>query len=263
MSVQDISASGSHDGPAKVSLLYDPQVRAIVSQALLLIAVLWVGYEFVQNARLNLEKQNIASGFGFLSNTAGFGIIQSLIPYSEEMSYGRTFLVGLFNTLLVAVIGVILATILGFILGVARLSKNWVIAKLATVYVEIVRNIPLLLQIFFWYFAVLRAVPQKREKWSFFFDSVHLNIYGLWGPKPIFGPGSSFTVYALLIGIIISIVIATWSKKRQEATGQQFPVGWTSIGLILGLPLVAFFITGMPISLEPPEFVDTGPLLPP
>ena len=260
MAVQDIAHNATQE-PSKASLLYDPKVRAIISQVLLILLIAWAGYEIVTNAVTNLAKQNIASGFGFLNNTAGFGIIQTLIPYSETSSYGRAFLVGLFNTLLVAAIGIVLATVVGFLLGVARLSKNFVISTLATCYVEIVRNIPLLLQLFFWYFAVLRAVPDKRDRWSFLFDTLQLNIMGLRGPAPVFGPGSSFTVWAFLIGVVASIFYARWARKRQEATGQQAPVLYTSLGLIIGFPLVVFLITGMPISLEFPVFNDTGPLL--
>ena len=260
MAVQDIAHNATQE-PSKASLLYDPKVRAIISQVLLILLIAWMGYEIVTNAVTNLAKQNIASGFGFLNNTAGFGIIQTLIPYSETSSYGRAFLVGLFNTLLVAIIGIVLATIVGFLLGVARLSKNFVISTLATCYVEIIRNIPLLLQLFFWYFAVLRAVPDKRDRWSFLFDTLQLNIMGLRGPAPVFEPGSSFTVWAFVIGVIASIVFSRWAHKRQEATGQQYPVLYASLGLIIGLPFFVFLVTGMPISLEYPVFNDTGPLL--
>jgi ABC-type amino acid transport system permease subunit len=125
---------------------------------------------------------------------------------------------------------------------------------------NLVRNIPLLLQIFFWYFAVLRAVPGKREKWSLF-DLFHLNIAGLRGPKPIFAAGSEFIGYALIIGIIATVFVARWAHKRQDATGQQFPTFWTGVGLILGLPVLTFFLSGMPISLDYPVFLDTGPKL--
>lgn len=246
--------------PSKASFIYDPKIRGIFYQVALITVVVWLGYEIITNTAANLARQNIASGPGFLNNTAGFGIITSLVEYSETSSYGRAIFVGFLNTLLVAFIGVILATILGFILGVARLSNNWIIARLATVYVEIVRNLPLLLQIFFWYFAVLRAVPGKREAWSLF-DSFHLNISGLRGPAPVFGDGSSWVVYAFIAGIIGTIGLRIWARKRQEETGQQFPVFWAALGLIFGFPIVVFFLTGMPITLQFPVFVDEGPIL--
>lgn len=179
--------------PAKASLIYDPKVRGIFYQIVLVAVIVWLGWEIVTNAARNLEQQNISSGFGFLENTAGFGIIQALIPYSEASSYGRALVVGILNTFLVAFIGVLLATIIGFIVGVARLSNNWVISKLAYVYIEVIRNIPLLLQIFFWYFAVLRAVPNPRNSVDFL-GMFFLNNRGVFMPRPIFGEGSLLIV---------------------------------------------------------------------
>jgi len=250
----------SAEAPARASLMNDPKIRGIFYQVLLVAVLVFSGWFIVSNTITNLEQQNIASGFGFLDNTAGFGIIQSLVPYAETSSYGQALFVGFLNTLLVAVVGIFFATILGFIVGVARLSQNWVISKIAYWYVEILRNVPLLLQIFFWYFAVLRAVPGKRDKWSLF-DTFHLNIAGLRGPKPIFEAGSDIVVYALLAAVAGMIVISRWARKRQEATGEQFPVFLTGLGLIIGLPLISYFVMGMPISLEHPVFSETGPIL--
>lgn len=247
--------------PARASLLNDPKARGLFYQIFLVVALLMLGYFIVTNTIANLERQNIASGWGFLDNTAGFGIIQTLVDYSETSSYGQALLVGFLNTFLVAVVGVLFATIIGFVVGVARLSNNWVISRLAYGYVELLRNIPLLLQIFFWYFAVLRAVPGKRDKWSFFFDIFHLNITGLRGPKPVFAPGAEFIGYALIAAILLVVVVARWAHKRQDATGQPFPVFWTGAGLIIGLPIITFFVTGMPASLDYPVFNDTGPML--
>ncbi|WP_439528622.1 amino acid ABC transporter permease [Pannonibacter sp.] len=245
---------------ARVSLVNDPRARGIFFQVLLLAMIVFAGWTIVNNTISNLQRQNIASGFGFLDRNAGFGTSQSLIAYTEASTYGDAIVVGFLNTLLVAVIGIILATLLGFVIGVARLSKNWVIGKLAYWYVEILRNVPLLLQIFFWYFAVLRAVPDKRSKWSLF-DTFHLNVAGLWMPEPIYAPGAGIVGFALIGAIVASLGIGRWSRKRQEATGQQFPVFLTAIGLIIGLPVIAFLATGMPITLEHPVFVETGPLL--
>ena len=199
-----------------------------------------------------MRDQNIKFGFEFLNTQAGFAIIQSLIDYSEESSYGRVFLVGLINTLIIAFVGCILATLLGFIVGVGRLSNNWVINKISTVYVETLRNIPLLLQIFFWYHAVLKPLPGPREIHSKG-DELWLSLTnnGLLLPKPIAESGFGMVMIGLLIGIIASFLIARWAKKRQMATGQQFPVLWTTLGLIIGLPLLMFIVLGRPLAFEP------------
>ncbi|WP_297584801.1 amino acid ABC transporter permease [Roseibium sp.] len=258
MSVMEQDSAGA---PARASLLNDPKARGLFYQLVLIVALVTLGYVIVTNTIANLERQNIASGWGFLENTAGFGIIQSLAPYSETSSYGQAVFVGFLNTLLVAVVGIFLATLIGFVVGIARLSNNFVISRLAYCYVELIRNVPLLLQIFFWYFAVLRAVPGKRDKWSFLFDYFHLNIAGLRGPKPIWEPGAEFIGYALIIAIVATYLIARWARKRQDATGQQFPMLWTGLGLIIGLPVITYLVTGMPMTLEHPNFVETGPML--
>ncbi|WP_428529655.1 amino acid ABC transporter permease [Roseibium sp.] len=250
----------SAGAPARASLVNDPKVRGLFYQALLIAALIFFGYFIVTNTVANLERQNIASGWGFVENTAGFGIIQSLVPYAETSTYGQAIFVGFLNTLMVAVVGIFFATIIGFVVGIARLSNNWVINQIAYWYVELVRNVPLLLQIFFWYFAVLRAVPGKREKWSLF-DTFHLNIAGLRMPKPIWEDGSGFIGFALIVGIVASVVVSKWARKRQDETGQQFPVFWTALGLIIGLPVITYFVTGMPMYLEHPNFVETGPVL--
>ena len=245
-----MSAIVDDDVEAKVPLWNDPKVRALVSQAILIIAVGLFFWVIISNTLANMERQKIASGFGFLSTTAGFAIGQTLIEYSEASTYLRTFWVGLLNTILVSVIGIFFATALGFSIGVMRLSKNWVISKIATVYVETLRNIPLLLQIFFWYFGVLSALPGVRDSKVWLGGSVFLNNRGLYLPRPVFEDNSGFVGIALLIGIAASFVVRAWAKKRQEATGEQFPVFLTALGLIIGLPLLAYLVTGFPISLE-------------
>jgi len=229
----------------------DPKVRSIFYQALLLIMVVAFGMYIFGNTAANLERQGIATGFEFLGTTAGFGIITHLIDYTEASSYGRAFVVGLLNTLLMAFTGIIAATIIGVIVGVSRLSKNWLIARMAMVYIEIFRNIPLLLQIFFWYFAVLRALPAPRASVNFM-DGVFFNNRGLYLPSSILEDGFSFVAWALVIAIIGVIFMARWAHKRQEQTGQQFHSIYASVGLIIGLPLLALIITGFPISWEIP-----------
>ena len=238
--------------PLKPAPWNDPRIRAIFFQAVVLGAVLLGGAYLVNNTLANLERQGIASGFGFLNTTAGFSISMSLVEYSEESSYGRAFLVGLLNTLLVSVIGVFFATIVGFIIGVARLSHNWLIAKLAATYIEILRNIPLLLQLFFWYFAVLRVLPSPKQSKLELFDAFFLNIRGLYAPKPIFEPGFDWIWIGLLIAIVAVVVLARWAHKRQDKTGEQFPVFFNSLGILVGLPALAAIATGFPVSWDMP-----------
>lgn len=247
------------DEPARTAWIFDPKVRSIVYQLLMVSLLVWLGYEIVSNTAANLQKQKIASGLGFLDNEAGFGIIQSLIHYTEDSSYGTALLVGGYNTLLIAFIGIVFATVFGFIIGIARLSSNWVISRVATVYIEIVRNVPLLLQIFFWYFAVLRAVPGKQEKWSLF-DTFHLNITGFTGPRPVFEDGSAPTVIAFFVALALAIAFATWAKRNQMQTGQQFPVFKIGLGLVVVITLLVFFATGRPIHWDYPVFTETGPV---
>jgi general L-amino acid transport system permease protein len=229
----------------------NPKTRALLYQIVALAAVLWLGYEFVLNARANLQAQNIGSGFGFLENTAGFGVNQSLIPYNESDTYGRVFLVGLLNTLLVAALGIALATVLGFLIGLARLSPNWLLARLAGGYVELIRNLPLLFQILFWYLAVLGTLPGPRQSISLA-GVIFLNNRGIIMPAPVAGAGVGSVVAAFGVGVVGAIALAFWARRRQERTGQRIPLLWLSLALILGLPLAAFVAAGFPISFERP-----------
>jgi len=238
--------------PARPPLYNDPRIRAIFFQAVVLGAVLLGGLYLVHNTIRNLESQGIASGFDFLNTTAGFSISMSLIDYSQQSTYGRAFLVGVINTILVSAIGVFFATILGFLIGVARLSENWLLSKIAGAYIEVLRNIPLLLQLFFWYFAVLRALPSPRNSVQLF-SSFFLNNRGLSSPSPVPQEGFTLVWVAFVVGIIATIAVQRWAKKRQEATGQQFPVFFTALGLILGLPLLAAIVTGFPLKWDYPE----------
>ncbi|WP_370592218.1 amino acid ABC transporter permease [Reinekea sp. G2M2-21] len=240
------------NAPAKPPFWRDPEKRALVFQAIFLAFVLFIGYSLVRNTMANLEAQGIASGFGFLSTNTGFAIAESLIEYDESSTYLQSFFVGLSNTILVSVIGIFFATILGFIMGIARLSKNWLVSRLAAIYVDTLRNIPLLLQIFFWYFAVLRQLPNPKQAYEYF-GVVFLSIRGLFGPKPIYEDGFGWIVAAVILSIVAIFVLYRWAKKRQEDTGERFPVLWTSIALIIGLPLLATVITGFPLSWEIPE----------
>ncbi|WP_316859446.1 amino acid ABC transporter permease [uncultured Cohaesibacter sp.] len=246
-------AANSHEGSttssSSGSIFNNPTVRGIIYQLLLVGGLVYLFWSIVQNAAHNLEKQNIASGFGFLDNTAGFLPNQSLIDLSATSSYGQALLAGLLNTLLVAVIGIVLATIVGFLMGIARLSSNWVISKIATLYIEIVRNIPLLLQLFFWYFAVLRSLPHPKKSVGIL-DTFFFNNRGLYMPRPIFEDGSGSILIALVIAIVATIILSIWAKKRQIATGQRFPIFLVGLGLIIVLPLLAYLVSGMPISYD-------------
>ncbi len=232
----------SQAAPPKKSVLYDPKVRGIFYQALLVAIVGYLFYMAASNAIENLQRAKIASGFGFLSNTAGFDISQSLIPFSAAGStYGDAFIAGLLNTLLVAAIGIFFTTFLGFAIGIARLSKNWMVAKVAMIYVEVLRNIPLLVQLLFWYIAVLGSLPQPRDS-SQLFGTFFLNSRGLFLPKPIYTSGIWMVVAAFLIGLVGSIVYRRWARKRQEQTGQQAPVGLVTLALVVALPIAVWIV---------------------
>src|SRR5499433_1335815 len=209
--------------PPRVAIYNRPKIRAVCYQLLLLAAVLWLGFEFALNAKANLAAQKIASGFGFLDNTAGFGINQTLIPYNESDSYGRVFFVGLLNTLLVAGIGIVLATILGFFIGIARLSRNWLLARLAGGYVELIRNLPLLFQILFWYLAVLGPLPGPRQSLSLF-GEIFLNNRGIIVPAPV-ASDEAGTVFAVFAASLIAIVaINFWARRLQIRKGRRVPL---------------------------------------
>jgi len=233
------------------------EVRSTVFQALVFVGLAYFFYTIYNNTLTNMEARGIRTGFGFMSQPAGFDILLSLIPFEATDSYGRTFFVGLLNTLLVSVISIIFATLLGFLVGVSRLSSNWLVAKVATIFVETFRNIPLLLQIFFWYFAVLATLPGVRNSISIA-DSIFVNVRGLSVPKIVWEAGSGIVLYALLAAIAGTFFLSRWAKKRQESTGQLFPLLWSNLGLLIGLPLLAFIITGMPASIEVPSLQGFG-----
>ena len=249
MASQDVAGPGEG---ARASLLYDPKIRGIFYQVVIFIGLTAFVWWIVGNTLENLQRQNIASGFDFLKGRAGFDVSQSLIDFTSDSSYGRAIVVGLLNTVLVAAIGIVTATIVGFLVGIGRLSHNWLIRKLCTVYVEIFRNIPPLLVIFFWYFGVLSVLPQPRESVSLPFSSF-LNNRGIFLPKPIWAEGAWLIAAGLVLALVFAFFVRRWAAARQAATGQQFPVGWTTLGLVVGLPLLAFIVTGFPLSFEYPE----------
>ncbi|GAB4350279.1 MAG: amino acid ABC transporter permease [Gammaproteobacteria bacterium] len=241
--------------PAKPPLWNDPKVRAIVFQIIVALIVAGTILYLIRNTLHNMELRGISTGFAFLDNTAGFGILQSLIEYDETHTYGRTFIVGLLNTILVSGLGIIFATILGFIMGVARLSSNWLIAKIAAAYIEIFRNIPLLLQIVFWYFGVFTAqalMPSPRQSIDIG-GLIFLNNRGLYMPSPVFGEAFWMTTAAIVVAIVIVFFLARWAHRRQERTGQQFHTVYVSVAILVGLPGIVFLLSGSPLSWEIPQ----------
>jgi general L-amino acid transport system permease protein len=239
--------------PARVAFYNDPKVRSVAYQVALAAIIGLLVYGAVTNAIEHLRRAHIASGFGFWNQAAGFDISQTLIEYSASVStYGRAFWVGLLNTLLVAGIGIIFATIVGFIIGIARLSTNWLVAKAATGYVEIIRNIPLLLQLLFWYNAVLKALPDIRESIRIP-GGGFLNNRGLMLPSPVFAPGFVAVEIAFAVAIVAIVAFAIWAHRRQERTGQQAPVFLIGLALIVGLPVAALLAAGFPVSFEYPQ----------
>ena len=234
------------------SFLFNRSVQGIFYQLITLGLVALGIYYIVTNTARNMLERGLASGFHFLGVESQFDIGMTLIEYSPTSTYFDSFIVGLLNTLLVAGIGILFATIIGFTVGIMRLSSNWLIAKIAEAYVEILRNIPLLLQIFFWYFAVLRALPKPKQSLELY-DSFFLNNRGLFIPDTVFGEGSSIIFYLLWLTIIISIGIFIWAKRRQNRTGERFPAFYVSTALILGTFFISLAATGFPVSFEYPE----------
>ena len=251
--------------PSNNSFLNDAGNRALIFQILLLIAVVFAGYYLFSNLQANLDNRGISTGFAFFNEPAGFPILMHLIEYTEADTYGRAFFVALINTFVISLLGIILATIIGVIMGLARLSKNWLVARLATVYIETLRNIPLLLQMFFWYFAVLAALPAPRD--SYEFADFLLNKRGIYSPNPIVQDGFGLVIFGFILSIVASIGLIMWAKKRQTKTGLWFPAYWSSLGLIVGITFIFLAIAGFPIEFDLPQKsrfnVTGGMVLPP
>ncbi|HTO30244.1 MAG TPA: amino acid ABC transporter permease [Pararhizobium sp.] len=253
MAVTDARVQGGDDRPT-VSLLYNQTFRRIVYQTLTIVIIVLVIFFAWTNALDNLHRANMTSGFGFLNSRAGFDVAQSLITYSSDSTYFRALQVGLLNTLVIGVCGIITATVVGLLIGIGRLSHNWLIARLCTVYVEVFRNIPPLLVIFFWYLGVLALLPSIRTIFQHVQDNpgaiFFISNRGIYMPAPIFGEGFAEVVITFFAGIVAAIAFTIWANKRQLATGQRPPVLWVNLALIVLLPLAAFLVLGMPLSFD-------------
>ena len=237
--------------PSRPAFWRDPAVRGIAYQVLFVAIVVAAGWFLVHNTLVNLGRQNIATGFGFLGREASFAIGESLIAYAPSDTYARAFLVGLVNTLYVAILGIVLATIFGTLIGIARLSRNWLVANLSLVYVETFRNIPLALQLLFWWSLLRAGAPAPRQAWQplpgFFVSN-----RGVEFPVPQSNPAHLWMFLALVVGLAGAVGVSRWAKRRQIATGAQFPSGRVGAGLIVGLPLLVFVAAGAPMALDWP-----------
>lgn len=242
----------STNTPPKVAFYNNPFVRGLLYQLIVGASVVLFGLWLIFNTIANLQAQNKTMGFDFLGKTSGFSISFSVLEFDRTSFYWEAFLVGLTNTLMVAVIGIVLATIVGFAVGIARLSSNWIIAKIATVFIEVIRNIPLLLQLFFWYFAVLKAMPAVRESFALPLN-IFINQRGVFVPKPITDDAFGWVIMMVPVALIVAYLLANWAKRRLETTGARFPVFWTSILIAILLFVGAFFLSGATLSFEAPE----------
>ena len=248
-----INALG-RDLPTKIPFWLDPKKRAIMYQIAVFCMVGLLAYYLVSNTLVNLERQSIATGFGFFHKESSFEIGESLIPYSAASSYGRALIVGALNTLKVSFIGIVITVILGTIVGVARLSSNWLVSKLAAIYIEVMQDIPVLLQLFFWYAIFYETLPSPRQALSPL-DGLFLCNRGVAFTIPETHPAHKYMLLALFAGCVVAYLLRRWAKKRQEKTGEIFPLFSVSIGIIVGLPLVTWLAFGAPTKMDVPKLV--------
>jgi len=244
--------AGEHGG--FLSIFYDERVRSVVYQLVTFGVVAWLSWYLVSNTSRNLEARGMSAGFGFLTEVAGFDTDFSLIPYKAgEGTYGRIFIVGILNTLLVSGLAIVITTVLGFFVGILRLTSNWVVARLAAAYIEILRNVPLLLQIVYWYAGVVLLLPRIRQSIHLLnADSLYLNIRGLYFPSPVPHEALWASVIAFVVAIVAIVVLRRWAHRRQDETGQPFPVFWVSLAILFGLPLVVYYASGAPLDWNLP-----------
>ena len=228
----------------------DERARGVLYQLVLLLGLALVVAFIVSNTIANLQRAGLASGYGFLFDTASFDINQRLVAYDSTSTYGRALLVGGLNTILVAALGIVAATLLGFVAGVLRLSNNFLVSRIVGVYVEFTRNVPLLLQIIFWWIIML-TLPKVRDSMSIA-ETVYLNNRGVRMPSPVFEDGAGLILAALAAGLAATFFAARWARARQDRTGRTFPIGWTALALVAGLPLAVYLLLGRPIGFDAP-----------
>lgn len=236
---------------AKTYFWNDEKTRAIIYQIVTAAFVAFIGYYLISNVQTNMEKQSIASGFGFIEKEAAFEIGETLIEYSAADTYGRALVVGVLNTLKVSLVGMILTTILGTIVGVCTLSKNWLISKLGTMYVEVFQNVPVLLQLFFFYALFYEAFPAPRQALNPI-AGVFITNRGVDFAVPAPDPAWAIMGWAFAAAIVIIWVINRWAVKRQEQSGQQFPMFWVGLAILIGLPLITWILNGAPTQMDVP-----------
>jgi general L-amino acid transport system permease protein len=249
---QSIQPSYSSPQAEKIPFWHDSEKRAIIYQIGVALAVALLGYYLISNTIHNLERQSIATGFGFLQKEAAFEIGESLIPYSAANNYARALLVGMLNTLLVSFIGIILTVLLGTIIGIARLSSNWLVAKLAGIYIEVFQNIPVLLQLFFWYAIFYEMLPRPKQALNPM-KGVFISNRGLVFAVPERHPAHLYMGIVFLLTCIGIALLRGWARKRQEQTGQIFPLFRVSLVLLIGLPLLTWWLGGAPTAMSVPE----------
>ena len=238
--------------PEKVPFWLDPKKRAVFYQIGVVCMVALLAYYLISNTLINLEKQSVATGFGFLNKESSFEIGESLIPYSAANSYGRALIVGVLNTLKVAFIGIVITLILGTILGIARLSSNWLVSKIAAIYIEVMQDIPVLLQLFFWYAIFYESLPSPRQALNPI-AGLFLCNRGVIFAVPESHPAHKYMLFALIVACVAAYLFRHWAKKRQDQTGQILPTFRISVGIILGLPLCTWLIFGAPTAMDVPE----------
>ena len=265
-SIGDSGKSKRSTNSGLLKIIYDPKIRGVFFQFILLALVFLLFVWIINNTIINIGSQGKKSGFDFLGETAGFSILKTpgtwlvdlVLEAVGEYSYWEVFIIGVVNTFAVSFLGIIAATILGFIIGVFRLSSNFVLRGFGAVYVEVLRNIPLLVQLLLWYKVVISFLPNKRgEEPIRFFGEAAPNVgvldkSGLWAPYPLPEQGFSLTLAAFAIGLIGWIVLSVWAKRRQDATGEGFPTFWVGLGIFIGLPVIVFLASGSPLEWEQP-----------
>ena len=236
----------------KVPFWFDPKKRAIIFQLFSIGVVGLIVYYLVSNTVVNLQKQSIATGFGFLKKEAAFEVGESLIPYSAANTYAHALLVGALNTIKVSFVGIVVTLLLGTIIGVARLSTNWLVAKLSAIYIEVMQDLPILLQLVFWYAVFYESLPPPREALCPG-AGIFLCNRGVAFTVPEAHPAHLFMLFAFLAGCVAAYFIRRWARKRQERTGQYFPVFRVSLALLIGLPFMVWLAAGSPMEMNAPK----------